>query len=187
MFWWQNLTLWRESPPCKLQPPCAHTPRWSHSTRVWPCPVSPGVFDLLTCWRAAQGLLIFPCDPNIHYTDLCWAPTMCRHASLVLWAQEWTTQRVAGFFLVDPGVDDSESGWLFPSSFLSAYCVQARFSCLVDPGVDDSESGWLFPSSLSPWTLGLSWTWMGHSSIHLLIWKVSYSEAYAYLHDCVIE
>ena len=74
-------------------------------------------------------------------------PTVCRHASIVLWAQEWTTQRVAGFFLVDPGVDDSESGWLFPSCFLSAYCVQARFSCLVGPGVDDSESGWLFPGS----------------------------------------
>ena len=99
------------------------------------------VSDLLTCWRAAQGLLIFLCDPNIHYTNLFWALTMCK----------------------------------------------ALFFCLVDSGVNNSESGWLFPTSLCPWTLGLSWTWMGHSSIHLLIWKISYSEAYAYLHDCVIK
>lgn len=72
-------------------------------------------------------------------------------------------------------------------SFLSTYYVQGAFFCLVDSGVNNAESGWLFPASLRPWTLGLSCTTMGHSSTHLLIWKVSCSEASACLHDCVIK
>lgn len=72
-------------------------------------------------------------------------------------------------------------------SFLSIYYVQGMFFCLVDSGVNNSESGCFFPTSLRPWTLGLPCTIMGHSSIHLLIWKISYSEAYVYLHDCLIK
>lgn len=77
---------------------CVHTYVDGH-TQCTCVTVSPGVFDLLTCWGAAQGLLFFLCDPTIHYTNLFWAPTMCKALffSFVLWIQEWTIQRVAGF------------------------------------------------------------------------------------------
>lgn len=85
----------------------------THSAHVWQCPVSPVVFDLLTCWGAAQGLLIFLCDSTIHYTNLFWAPTMCKALFFF-------------FCLVDSGVNNSESGWFFLLP-----CVLEPWACPV--------------------------------------------------------
>lgn len=74
-------------------------------------------------------------------------------------------------------------------SFLSTYYVQGTFFFFLSCGFRSEQfREWLvFPTSLCPWTLGLPCTTMGHSSIHLFIWKISYSEAYVYLHDCLIK
>ena len=66
------------------------------------------VSDLLTCWRAAQGLLIFLCDPNIHYTNLFWALTMCKalfFLSCGFRSEQFREWLAFSYFLVslDPG------------------------------------------------------------------------------------
>lgn len=86
---------------------CVHMQMVTHSAHVWQCPVSPGVFDLLTCWGAAQGLLIFFCDPTIHYTNLFSASTMCkaRFLSCGFRSEQFREWLVFSYFLVslDPG------------------------------------------------------------------------------------
>lgn len=91
---------------------CVHTYVDGH-TQCTCVTVSPGVFDLLTCWGAAQGLLFFLCDPTIHYTNLFWAPTMCKALFFF-------------FCLVDSGVNNSESGWFFLLP-----CVLEPWACPV--------------------------------------------------------